>query len=464
MNQLKKYSLFAGFAALLINAGCTTENKGMDTTDSAAVKLITLDPGHFHAALVQKSMYEGISPTVHVYAPDGQELQAHLKLIEGYNSRAENPTNWDEKVYTGTDYLEKMLAEKPGNVVVIAGNNQKKTDYILKSVGAGLNVLADKPMAITSEGFDKLVEAFELAKKNDVLLYDIMTERYEITSILQKEFSQLPEVFGQLEKGSPDNPAITKESVHHFYKNVSGAPLVRPAWFFDADQQGEGIVDITTHMVDLIQWACFPNITLDYKKDIQIQSAKRWSTTLNKQQFEEVTKLKDFPAYLSANVKNDILSTTSNGQINYALKGVHAKVSVTWDFKAPEGTGDTHYSIIRGSKANVIIRQGKEQNYKPVLYIEQAAGLDMDAYETSLESGLKKIQAMYPGVDLKKVNKGWEVIIPDSLKVGHEDHFGQVAQKYLGFLKTRKMPDWEVANMLAKYYTTTKAREVAQTK
>ena len=27
------------------------------------VKLMTLDPGHFHAALIQKSMYEQIDPT-----------------------------------------------------------------------------------------------------------------------------------------------------------------------------------------------------------------------------------------------------------------------------------------------------------------------------------------------------------------------------------------------------------------
>ena len=33
------------------------------------IRLITLDPGHFHAALVQKTMYDGVSRTVYVYAP-----------------------------------------------------------------------------------------------------------------------------------------------------------------------------------------------------------------------------------------------------------------------------------------------------------------------------------------------------------------------------------------------------------
>jgi putative ABC transport system permease protein len=65
-----------------------------------------------------------------------------------------------------------------------------------------------------------------------------MTERSEITTILQREFSMLPDVFGQLEKGTPENPAITKESVHHFYKYVSGSVLTRPAWFMDVLPRG----------------------------------------------------------------------------------------------------------------------------------------------------------------------------------------------------------------------------------
>ena len=135
------------------------------------VKLMTLDPGHFHAALVQKSMYEQIDPTVYVYAPEGEDVAQHLGRIEAFNKRAENPTAWVEKVYTGTDYLEKMLAEKPGNVMMVAGrNNAKKTEYIQKAVEAGINVFADKPMVITPEAFPFLEQAFKTAAEKGVLL------------------------------------------------------------------------------------------------------------------------------------------------------------------------------------------------------------------------------------------------------------------------------------------------------
>ena len=84
-----------------------TASKAAFTGAKGEVKLMTLDPGHFHAALVQKNMYDQVSPEAYVYAPEGFDIKEHLKRIEGFNTRAENPTHWVEKVYTGADYLEK---------------------------------------------------------------------------------------------------------------------------------------------------------------------------------------------------------------------------------------------------------------------------------------------------------------------------------------------------------------------
>ena len=124
-----------------------------------------------------------------------------------------------------------------------AGNNQYKTEYIKRAVDAGIHVLADKPMAIDTKYLNLLKDAFASAAENNVLLYDIMTERFEITAMLQKRFSLIPEAFGDLEKGSSENPAVTKENVHHFFKYVSSRPLIRPAWFFNVLQQVNGMAD-----------------------------------------------------------------------------------------------------------------------------------------------------------------------------------------------------------------------------
>ena len=83
-------------AMMLCCLGC--ENKKNDFTGAAnEVKLLTLDPGHFHAALVQKTMYDQVNPVVHVYAPDGADVKDHLDRINGFNARQNSPTNWDER-------------------------------------------------------------------------------------------------------------------------------------------------------------------------------------------------------------------------------------------------------------------------------------------------------------------------------------------------------------------------------
>jgi predicted dehydrogenase len=438
---------------------CTMAMTPADT--SKPWTFMTVDPGHFHAALVQKVMYPDLNPNVYVYAPKGNDLRLHLNRINGYNTRLASPTSWNEVVYEGADFFDRLLADKKGNIVMLAGNNQKKTDYILNSVKAGFHVYADKPMVINPESFPQLEEAFRLAKKKNVLVYDIMTERYEITTMIQKEVSRIPSIFGTLLKGTPEDPSITKESVHHYFKEVSGAPLIRPAWFYDPAQQGEGIVDVTTHLVDLVQWAAFPDQIIRYPKDIQLLNAKTWTTGVTLPEFTASTTEKSFPDYLRPNVdSNGVLQVSCNGEINYTLKGIHAKVSVIWNYRAEPGGGDTHYSIMKGSKADLVIRQGKNQKFKPVLYIENKGNLQ----QAEMEKAFAAVEKQFPGVGLKTTDKGWEVLIPETYHEGHEAHFGRVTEKYLDFLKSGKLPKWEVPNMLAKYYTTTQALRLAQQK
>ena len=430
------------------------------------MKLTVLEPGHFHAALLQRKMYADIDPTVDVYAQEGPELADYVRRVEGFNRRPDNPTGWRLVIHARPDFLQRFTADRrrgaSGDIVVIAGNNRRKTEYLNRAIAAGFHVLADKPMAIDVDGFRSLEQAFASAARNKLLLYDIMTERHEITTLLQKEFAARPSVFGELAKGTEEAPAVSKESVHHFAKQVSGSALHRPAWFFDAAQQGEGIVDVTTHLVDLVQWACFPDRPIDHRKDICIVGAKRWPTTLSTAQFTKVTQLNRFPAFLDKDVHDGELDVYANGEIGYLIRGVHARVSVRWNFEAPAGGGDTHFSIMRGSRSNLVIRQGEAQSWRPVLAIEPNEGADEAAFESSLRRALPAVQKKYPGTDVRRSRGGWDVVVPDSYHVGHEAHFGQVADEFLGYVKRGSLPTPEVPNMLAKYYTTTAALAIAR--
>ena len=132
------------------------------------MKLAILDPGHFHAALVQKNMYAGVDEAVHVYAPAGPELDDYLRQIGSYNARAQDPTRWRVVTHTGADFLERFVADRSADVVVIAGNNRRKAEYLTRAVTAGFHTLADKPMAIDLDGCEALGRAFAPASERGV--------------------------------------------------------------------------------------------------------------------------------------------------------------------------------------------------------------------------------------------------------------------------------------------------------
>lgn len=426
-------------------------------------RLITLDPAHFHAALIHKQSYPGVSNKVAVYAPLGPDLLAHLARLAQFNSRAENPTRWELEVYAGPDFLKRMLAERRGDVVVMSGRNRDKIGRIQASLEAGLHVLADKPWIIEAGDLPKLEEALRTAERRGLIAYDIMTERFEATNMLQRELVRDPEIFGTILSGSAEQPGVYMESVHHIYKAVAGVPSLRPLAFFDINEQGEGLSDVGTHLVDLVQWMLFPDQALDWRKDIEVLEGKRWPEVISREAFRRVTGEADFPENLRPWVRDDRLEYYCNNRVTYKLRDVHVRLDVLWRYEAPAGAGDTHYAVFRGSRCRVEIRQGAREAFRPELYVIPNEAAGRDQIRAALARKLETLQRAYPGVGLEDRGTEFRVTIPDSLRVGHEAHFAQVVEQFLKYLeKPARLPAWETPYMLAKYYVTTKGVELAR--
>lgn len=406
------------------------------------VKLIVLDPGHFHATLVQKEMYPGMDPTVSVYAPLSPDVVDYLNRIALFNTRKENPTAWKIELHAGPDYFERMLREHPGNVVILTGRNRPKMDRIEASIHAGLNVLADKPWIITSRDLPRLERVLHEAEKKKLVAYDIMTERFEITSILQKELVNNEGIFGTLVLGTEAEPAVTARSVHHLMKVVAGVPLRRPAWFFDVGEYGDGLADVGTHVVDLVQWTAFPHDLIDYRKDVRVVSGRRWPTVISKADFERVTGEAQFPASLAAHVKDGMLDYACNNAIHYTVRGAHIALDVRWNWESADG--DIYEASFRGTKSRVELRQSAI----PELYVV--------SHDAAVFAALDRWAAEHPGLSVEKHDGEARVAIPQKFRVGHEDHFGQVTNLFFLYLKNpANMPGWELANMMVKYFITT---------
>jgi predicted dehydrogenase len=421
----------------------------------STIRFITLNPGHFHAALVQKEMYADVDPTVHVYAPLGSDVLAHLQRIGGFNARASHATNWQLEVHACPDYLERFRKEKPGNVVVLAGRNAKKIDYLEAAIAAGLNVLADKPWILVSEHLPRLQKLLDDADRQSLIAYDIMTERYEITSILQAALVQDRDVFGAPLPGAADEPCVYMESVHFLKKLVAGAPLKRPAWFFDIHQQGEALSDVGTHLVDLVMWILFPDQAIAAAA-WKIVAAKRWPTVLDRGQFQAITGDADFPDYLQPQLQQGKLPYFCNTQISYQLRGLHVKLDVLWGYEADAGGGDTHLAVFNGSRSRVEIRQGKDEKFVPELYVVPQGADQKSKLGAGLAKRIQALQSAWPGVGIADQGQRFHVTIPDRYRIGHEAHFAEVTQQFLKYAtKKETLPAWEKPNMLAKYGITT---------
>jgi predicted dehydrogenase len=245
------------------------------------------------------------------------------------------------------------------------------------------------------------------------------------------------------------------ESVHHLMKTVAGAPNIRPVWFFDTDEQGEGLNDIGTHLVDLVQWTLFPGQVIDHRRDVRVLDAHRWPTMIPRAEFRRVTR-EDFPAALAGKVKGDRLEYFCNTYVTYTLRGAHVGLNVIWDWEAPAGAGDSHFAYYRGSRAKVEVRQGAAERNVPEVYVVPNQAADQAAVRAAVEKKIASLQDRFPGTAVLDLGRELRLQIPDRLRIGHEDHFAQVTRSFLRYVRDRSaLPPWERPNMMAKYYVTT---------
>jgi hypothetical protein len=104
------------------------------------------------------------------------------------------------------------------------------------------------------------------------------------------------------------------------------------------------------------------------------------------------------------------------------------------------------------------LRQGPAERYRPELFVVPVAEI-----AASLEQRVAALQSAYPGIGLVKLRGEWRVTVPDALRIGHEEHFAQMARRFLDDLEHRRSPPpWEKPNSLAKYYVCTEGVALSQ--
>ena len=416
--------------------------------------VLVLNPGHFHAALTLRRSHPRLSDDVYVYAEDGPDVDSFLRMVETFNRRAAAPTQWRLHVYRGAGFLDRLRAERRGNVVIMAGKNRDRIATIRLLHADGFLVLGDKPWLIASHQIAALHEVTAAAP----LAMDIMTERHEIATRVQQALAARPDIFGRL-RIDGSQPAIDIQSVHHLYKVVNQRPLVRPPWYFDVAVQGEGITDVTTHLVDLTQWMVGEGRPFAYERDVELLSARQWGTVVPRETFERITGIGDFPPALRANVRDGALSYLCNSQLSYRLRGVPVRLETLWHLTIPEGGGDTHHAVMRGTEADLIVDQGPDTAFRTELTVHPAKG--GTGYARALQSAIASLRELFPGLGFEASGPTFRVTIPVALRTTHEEHFAAVLEQFLAYADDGQWPDNLGPDLVTKYTLLARAAELS---
>jgi predicted dehydrogenase len=413
------------------------------------------EPGHFHAALTLRTPNPRLAPDIHVYATPGPERQAFVTLVERFNTRAEQPTHWRLHLHEGPQLLQRLVADGHGDFVVLAGRNNTKLETMAFLIQAGLHVLADKPWLTDSRQLPYLTQVTAGPR----LAMDLMTVRHSVRARLIAQVVHTPELFGTFVTQESPAPAIDIASVHHLYKRVHGRPLQRPAWYYDTTVQGDGVVDVQSHMVEQVQWWMLGDAEGDYERDIVLDSVRCWTTPVPLALFHESTGLDAYPEALQSSVRDGVLQYACNSEIRYRLRGISVRQTAEWRQREPEGGGDLHRLTIRGSRCHVLVRQDEETGYQAMLSLVPAAGV---ALESILPPVLAQWQEHFPGLVSEPSSRGVCLRLPPALDLGHEHQFALVLNTFLDHLDRSTWPQALPARIRLRYTLLAQAQDLGR--
>jgi predicted dehydrogenase len=402
--------------------------------------LLVLDPGHFHAALTLGRAHPRVADAIAVYAPDGPERRDFLALVERFNGRARQPTRWRPAAVTTGDPLARLIEERRGDAVVLAGRNGGKARTLRRLHEAGFHVLADKPWLVDPGDLDDV----RASLTGWPLAMEIMTGRHDAAARLLKRLVDAPDVFGAF---ADTAPAIALDSVHHLAKLVDGAPLRRPWWFFDVRVQGRGVVDIPTHQVDQTQWLLDGHGAAPATVP-RLLAARVWPTRVPAALFRQITGEPRFPPDLGPAVQGDALDYACNAELEYRIGSVTARAAARWALSPPPGGGDTSHVAVHGTRSTLRLDRDAGTGYRRRLVVEAHD----DRAGPALRERVASWQAELPGLGVSPAGPGrHEITGLAALDGGHETHFPFVLAAFLDAIDARRWPAARAARTLAKY-------------
>ncbi|MGH9572178.1 MAG: putative oxidoreductase C-terminal domain-containing protein, partial [Candidatus Acidiferrales bacterium] len=171
---------------------------------------------------------------------------------------------------------------------------------------------------------------------------------------------------------------------------------------------------------------------------------------------------KAWPVYLQQSIRDNRLQYFCNNTAAYTIRGIHAAISDRWEYESVGALSDSYLVLYRGTRATVRVRQSKLENYVPEIDVIPNTRQDTTGFTTALERKLKSLSGSYPNLSFRNNGRSIRIVIPQEDRVRGGSTFGQLVQQFLKYSRDPQfLPSWEEPNLLAKYYITTTAVELA---
>ena len=138
-----------------------------------------------------------------------------------------------------------------------------------------------------------------------------------------------------------------------------------------------------------------------------------------------------------------------NAELSFRLGAVTAALDTRWELSAPAGGGDTHRSVVRGTRAEILVEQHAGTGFRRRISVVPRQ--HADGVRTAVAEAVTTWQEAHPGLAIEEAGAGWELRLPRALDVGHERHFPLVLDDFLSLVEGERLPGDLAVNTLAKY-------------
>lgn len=193
-----------------------------------------------------------------------------------------------------TNTLKDLLNSPDIDAVFIASPNYLHYKHIMESLQSGKIVFCDKPICINAEQVEQLIEAIAHYPNR---LFPLLPNRF------RQDMLHIKSLLDSNEIGK-----VYKIKAHWLRdRGIPGS-----AWFLNKEKSGGGVlVDLGTHMIDLINWLCGP-------RDILRVAAHKSSVFLKSDRYAAWHNNKEVEDF-QANVEDNISIFAQSKYISWFL-------------------------------------------------------------------------------------------------------------------------------------------------